>query len=75
MKSGQDVATFNGAANVKNMGDGPKSSTNCLFDLVLIPYKNRYGLCPRLYNQDRQLLFFLTSCLQYHLNKQIQNHY
>lgn len=35
MKSAQ--ATFHGAANVRNMGDGPKSSTNCLFDLVPVP--------------------------------------
>ena len=37
MKSGQDEATFHGATNVRNMGDGPKSSTNCVFDLVLVP--------------------------------------
>lgn len=39
MKSGQDVATFHGAANVRNMGDGPKSSMDCLFDLVPVSFK------------------------------------
>lgn len=34
MKSGQDVATFHCTSNVRNTGDGPKSSTDCWFDLV-----------------------------------------
>lgn len=37
MKSGQDVATFHGAGNVRNMGHGPKSSTDCLLDLIPVP--------------------------------------
>lgn len=37
MKSGQNVATFHGAANLRNMGDGPKSPADYLLDLVIVP--------------------------------------
>lgn len=36
MKSGPDAATSHGAANVGNVGGAPKSSTDCLFDGVLV---------------------------------------
>lgn len=39
MQSGQEVATFHGAANVRNMGDGPKSSMGSLFDSVPVSFK------------------------------------
>lgn len=35
MKS-PDAATSPGAANVKNVGGTPKSSRDCLFDVVLV---------------------------------------
>lgn len=37
MKSGQNVANFHCAANIRNMGDGPKSSADYLLDLVIVP--------------------------------------
>lgn len=37
MKSGQDVATFHHAANVRNKGADPKSSTHRLSDSALVP--------------------------------------
>lgn len=40
MKSGQDVATFHGATNVRNMGDGPKSFTDYVFNSVPVSSKS-----------------------------------
>lgn len=37
MKSSQNVDTFHGSANVRNMGDGPKPSIVHLFYLGLGP--------------------------------------